>query len=192
MFKPLLCCALLGLALSLPARAVDVAGVNFADSTSLAGSELKLNGAGLRVRFAVVKIYAIGLYLPQKAGSADAALASTGPRRVQINTLRELTAEQLADALIEALEANHSAAEMSKLAPRVAQLRSTMLSIGKVAEKTSIRLDYLPASGTRVIVGNEQKGSDIAGEDFFTAVLKIWLGNKPAQSDLKEQLLGKS
>ncbi|GAA5171202.1 chalcone isomerase family protein [Viridibacterium curvum] len=176
----------------MPAQALDVAGINFADSTSVAGSELKLNGAGLRTRFAVVKVYAIGLYLPQKTAAADAVLASTGARRVQITTLRDLTAEQLTDALIEALEANHSTAEMSKLAPRVAQLRSIMLSIGKVAEKTSIRLDYLPASGTRVIVGNEQKGSDIAGEDFFVAVLKIWLGNKPVQADLKDQLLGKT
>jgi hypothetical protein len=66
-----------------------------------------------------------------------------------------------------------------------------MLSIGKVAEKTSIRLDYLPASGTRLTINNEQKGSDIAGEDFYQALLRIWLGNAPVQADIKEKLAAK-
>jgi hypothetical protein len=30
----------------------------------------------------------------------------------------------------------------------------------------------------------------IAGERFNKAVLRIWLGNHPAQEDLKEDLLG--
>ncbi|MBP8162985.1 MAG: chalcone isomerase family protein, partial [Propionivibrio sp.] len=36
------------------------------------------------------------------------------------------------------------------------------------------------------------RGSDFAGEDFFNALLKIWLGNKPVQDDLKQALLGKA
>jgi hypothetical protein len=137
-------------------------------------------------------IYAIGLYLPQRTEGADAVLASKGTRRIQIITLRDLTAEQLTEAFIEALKANHSEQEMSALAVRVERFRNTMLSIGKAAEKTVIRLDYLPASGTRLTVGNEQKGSDIAGEDFYQALLRIWIGNAPIQADLKEKLSGKN
>ncbi|HSD38894.1 MAG TPA: chalcone isomerase family protein [Rhodocyclaceae bacterium] len=176
---------------SLPARALDLASAHFDDKTSVAASELTLNGAGIRTKL-LFKVYAIGLYLPQKTEGADAVLASKGPRRIQIVTLRDLTAEQLTDAFVEALNANHSEQEMSKLAARVDRFRTTMLSIGKTAEKTVIRLDYLPASGTRLTVGNEQKGSDIAGEDFYLALLRIWLGNAPAQPDIKEKLAGKN
>ncbi|MEC5386181.1 chalcone isomerase family protein [Uliginosibacterium sp. H3] len=182
---------LCALSASLPAHALDIAGAHFDDKTSVATSELTLNGAGVRTKL-FFKIYAIGLYLPQKTDGADAVLASKGPRRIQIVTLRDLTAEQLTDAFIEALNANHSEQEMSKLAARVERFRATMLSIGKAADKTVIRLDYLPASGTRLTVGNEQKGSDIAGEDFFQALLRIWLGNAPAQADIKEKLAGKN
>ena len=36
------------------------------------------------------------------------------------------------------------------------------------------------------------RGRDIAGDDFYKALLRIWLGNKPVQDDLKPALLGKS
>ncbi|MDB5800201.1 MAG: putative lipoprotein transrane [Rhodocyclales bacterium] len=190
-FVYVLLALLLTLVSALPARALDIAGTYFDDKTSLAGSELQLNGAGVRTKL-FFKVYAIGLYLPQRAEGADAVLASKGPRRIQIVTLRELTAEQLADAFLEALSANQTEAELSKLAARIERFRAVMLSIGKAPEKTVIRLDYLPASGTRLMLGSEQKGSDIAGEDFYQALLRIWLGNSPVQADIKEKLSGKS
>jgi hypothetical protein len=176
---------------SLPVQALDLAGAHFDDKANVAGSELMLNGAGIRTKL-FFKVYAIGLYLPQKMEGADAVLSSKGPRRIQIVTLRDLTAEQLADAFVEALAANQSEQEMSRLAARVERFRATMLSIGKAAEKTIIRLGYLPTTGTHLTVGNEQKGSDIAGEDFYQALLRIWLGNAPVQADLKEKLSGKN
>jgi hypothetical protein len=51
--------------------------------------------------------------------------------------------------------------------------------------------DWLPEGGTRLSINGKQLGKDIAGEDFYRALLRIWLGSKPAQDDLKELLLGK-
>lgn len=185
------CVFVLALATLPVAQALDIAGAHFDDKTSLAGSELQLNGAGVRTKL-FFKIYAVGLYLPQKNDSAEAIIASKGARRIQIVTLRDLTAEQLTDAFIEAITANHNEQEMIKLTARVDRFRSTMLSIGKAADKTVIRIDYLPASGTRLTVGSEQKGGDIAGEDFYQALLRIWLGTTPAQADIKDKLSGKN
>ncbi|MDP5238078.1 chalcone isomerase family protein [Uliginosibacterium sp. 31-16] len=176
--------------LSASALAMDVAGVSFEEKTRLGDSELVLNGAGMRNKL-VFKAYAMGLYLPQKIDTAAGVLASKGPRRIQLVTLRDLTAEQLADALIEFVHKNHSAAELEKLNPRIETLRGIMLGIGKAPEKTRIRLDYFPASGTRVYVGNEQKGADIPGEDFYAALLKIWLGEHVPQESLRDALLGR-
>lgn len=168
----------------------EIAEVHFDEKTTLAGTELHLNGAGLRSKL-MFKVYAIGLYLPQVADTSVAALSAKGAKRIQIVTLRELSAEQLADALVDGIRKNHGKAEQEKLAARVEILRNIMLSIGKAPEKTHVRLDYLPASGTRVMIGNEQQGADIPGEDFYLALLRIWLGEKPVQESIRDGLLGK-
>jgi hypothetical protein len=40
-------------------------------------------------------------------------------------------------------------------------------------------------------VGGKPAGQPIPGEDFYTALLRVWLGEDPAQGNLKEALLGK-
>lgn len=184
--------AILLFALSLPTfAALEVAGVKFDDKAAVGAGDTVLNGAGLRNRV-FFKVYAIALYLPQKVtGTAD-ALAAKGPKRIAIVTLRDLTAEQFVDALLEALKKNHDEATLAVLQPKIEQFRSTMLSIGSAPEKSVVNLDWLPGTGTRLSFNGTQKGSDIAGEDFYNALLRIWLGDKPAQDDLKDKLLGKS
>ena len=183
--------ALLLLALALPAfAALEVAGVKFDDKAKVGAGDTVINGAGMRKR-AFFKVYAIGLYLPQKAASAADAINAKGAKRIVIVTLRDLTAEEFADALIAALKNNHDEAALKALQPKIDQFRSTMLTLGNAPEKSVVHLDWLPDSGTRLTFNGAVKGTDIAGEDFYRALLRIWLGDKPAQEDLKEQLLGK-
>lgn len=184
--------AILLLALSLPTlAALEVAGVKFDDKTKVGAGDTVINGAGLRKR-AFFKVYAVGLYLPQKAASAADAINAKGAKRVAIVTLRDLTAEQFVDALIEALKNNHDEAALKTLQPKIDQFRNTMLSIGNAPEKSAVNIDWLPESGTRLSFNGAAKGADIAGEDFYRALLKIWIGDKPVQDDLKEHLLGKA
>lgn len=178
------------LAVALPAIAAEVAGVHLDDKTSLSGNELVLNGSGLRTRF-MLKVYAMGLYLPSRATTPEAIAATAGPKRIQIVTLRELTAEQFADALVEGLKRNHSEADFAKLQTRSDDFRNTLLSLKTAAAGTRINLDWFPGSGTRLSVGNEIRGKDIPGEDFYRGLLRIWLGDKPVDPDLKNALLGK-
>jgi hypothetical protein len=183
--------ALLLLALALPAfAALEVAGVKFDDKAKVGAGDTVINGAGMRKR-AFFKVYAIGLYLPQKAASAADAINAKGAKRIVIVTLRDLTAEEFADALIAALKNNHDEAALKALQPKIDQFRGTMLTLGNAPEKSVVNLDWLPDSGTRLTFNGTTKGADISGEDFYRALLRIWLGDKPAQDDLKEQLLGK-
>ena len=180
------------LMLSLPAlAALDVSGVKFEDKTKVGAGDTVINGAGLRKR-AFFKVYAIGLYLPQKAASAADAIGAKGAKRIAIVTLRDLPAEQFVDAMIDALKNNHDEAALKALQPKIDQFRGAMLSIGNAPEKSAVNLDWIPESGTRLSFNGTQKGADIPGEDFYRALLKIWLGDKPVQDDLKEQLLGKA
>ena len=53
-----------------------------------------------------------------------------------------------------------------------------------------ITLDWVPAAGTQLTVDGKPSGAPIPGEDFYRALLKIWLGEHPVQDDLKKALLG--
>jgi long-chain acyl-CoA synthetase len=166
--------------------AAEVSGVNLDDKTTLAGRELVLNGAGVRTRV-VFKVYVASLYLPQRAGDLAAVLASA-PRRIQLNMLRTLSADQLVDALNEGLEANNSQAELAVVRKETDRLSGIMKAFKEVKEKDVIALDFIDGA-TRISWNGEAKGT-IAGAAFNQALTRIWLGDKPVQSDLKKSLLG--
>lgn len=69
------CAVLSTVALTAQAASTDVSSVAFPKQLQLAGSKLKLNGAGVRWKF-VVKVYAAGPYLGgAKADTVEAVLA---------------------------------------------------------------------------------------------------------------------
>jgi hypothetical protein len=178
--------------LTLPAwAAFDVAGVAFDDAATVGSDALRLNGTGIRTLF-FFKVYAIGLYLPQKQTAAAAALAGTGAKRVRIVMLRSVGAEKLADAFVEGIRNNNSAAELAPLESRIGELRTALLSQKEIVKGATILLEWLPASGTRISFNGQAFGHDIGGEDFYRALLRIWLGDHPVDADLKAALLGRA
>ncbi len=180
--------ALMLLLWALPALALEVAGVNVADKTKVGASELVLNGAGIRTRV-VFKVYVGALYLAEKTSAAAEALAQKGAKRVTLTMLRELSAQQLNEAFEKGIQANHSAAEVEALKPRIAELLSLLTDAKK---GDVIVLDFLPESGTVVNLNGQAKGKPIPGEDFYRALLRIWLGDKPVDGDLKKGMLGQA
>jgi len=169
----------------------EVAGVRFDDQTSLASQALVLNGAGVRVKM-VIKVYAVGLYVPRKETAPAAILNQAGPKSIRIVMLRSVSGEKLANALTEGIEDNVSPADLLSLQPRIDELEAAMRSAGEAVKGAQIQLDYLPGIGTRVTMGGKPLGKDIAGEDFYRALLKIWLGEHPSDRSLKGDLLGQS
>jgi hypothetical protein len=178
---PLLCFQL--------AFAAELEGVRLEDRLKLGASELVLNGAGVRTRI-IFKVYVGALYLPEKKSGAAETLALKGAKRVSMTLLRDLNAQQLIDALEDGIRANHSAAELAALKGRIDALSAIMREIGSAKEKTEIALDFLPESGTRITVDGAPRGEPIPGEDFYAALLKIWLGEKPVDAGLKKAMLG--
>src|SRR5688572_19755682 len=174
---------------ALPAGAAEVAGVRIDDKTRVANADLALNGAGLRKR-AFFQVYAIGLYLPQKSPSTAAILEQPGPKRVAIHMLRDVGADAFTEALADGIRANHSEAEAKALEPRVKELGAIMSEVKEAKKGMVIALDWQPPAGTVLLVNGAARGKPIAGEDFYRALLKIWLGDKPVQDDLKKALLG--
>lgn len=168
--------------------AIEVKGVKFGDTFEVAKQPLKLNGAGVRVKL-VFSVYAASLYLPQKQTSAQGVLTQAGPKSVQAVLLRELTSDEFVGAMIKGFNANNTEADVAHFKPRLDMLETMMKSVGTAPKGTAIHIDFVPGSGTRIIVDGQQRGADIPGEDFYQALLRIWLGNHPVDADLKAALL---
>ena len=171
--------------LALPVFGAEVAGVKIPDEDQ----KLQLNGAGLRKR-AFFQVYAIGLYLPEKKTSAAEAIAATGPKRVALHMLRDVNAADFGGALNDGMKDNHSEAEMKALEPRIRLLLEAMNAMKEAKKGMRITLDWVPAAGTQLTVDGKPSGAPIPGEDFYRALLRIWLGEHPVQDDLKKALLG--
>jgi Chalcone isomerase-like len=187
--RPALLLAVAALAASLPASGADVAGVKFADRVEASSTQLVLNGAGLRRKF-IFKVYAMALYLPVTADSAAAAIDAPGPKRIEIAMLRDVDAQTFSNALREGIEANHSEAEVKALEPRLKLLEGVMQKVGTAKDGMRVRLDWVPHTGTQVLIEGAPADAPIPGEDFYRALLRIWLGPHAVQSDLKRALLG--
>ena len=173
----------------IPAQGAEVAGVKVDETARVAGTDLRLNGAGLRSK-AIFKVYAMGLYLQEKQGNAAAVLAAPGPKRVHLHMLRNVDADDFSEALNEGVKDNHTEAELRALAPRLAVLTALMNEIKEAKTGLAIDLDWLPGAGTQVAIGGAPRGKPIEGEDFYRALLRIWLGERPVSGDLKKALLG--
>lgn len=183
--------AFLGGALA-PAMAVEIEGVKVAERVVLAkgGPELVLNGAGVRHKLVTVQMYIGALYLAAKKTSADEVLADPGPKRVSMHVLiDELTAKELIASLNNAIAANHIPAEIALIEKRLTDLNRMMNSIGMLKRGGVVFIDFLPGAGTRITVNGEEKLT-IPGDDFFPALLRIWIGKKPVDGRLRDAMLG--
>jgi long-chain acyl-CoA synthetase len=179
---------LLTTALAAPVlHAAEVAGVRIEEQIKTSGSDLVLNGAGIRTKL-FFKVYAAALYAPTKTTSASTLIDSREPRRLVMHMLRDLDADSLFNALLEGLRNNHNESELAKLKPDIDQFERLMRGIGNAKTGDVIGIDF---SGDGVNISfNGQPHGNVASEAFARALLKVWLGDKPADRDLKRALLG--
>lgn len=170
-------------------QAMEVEGQKFEATATVGGQPLVLNGVGLRKR-AFFKVYAAGLYAGQKSTSPGPIVNDKGPRRVSLRMLRDVEAQSFIDAFNEGLKNNTPEAQLNAMKPQVDALAATLRAIGEAKKGDAINFDYTPDGGTRITVNGQPKGNPIPGGDFFSAVLRIWLGDKPADESLKKGMLG--
>jgi hypothetical protein len=181
-----------GLALfSAAANAADIEGVRIDDQIAApGGQQLVLNGAGVRTKLAVLKLYVGALYLTAKKTDAGEVIKDAGAKRVAMHVLAdELSAKDLIASLNNALAANHIPVELALIEGRLRELNRMMSAVGVLKKGAVVVLDYLPGTGTRISINGEEK-LVIKGEDFFQAMLRIWIGNKPVDGGLRRAMLG--
>ena len=171
------------------AAPIKVEGVTFAGQATVAGQALELNGVGLRA-VAWFKGYAAGLYLSSRARTAQQVLAATGPKRLQLRMLVDVDTEEFIKAFDKGIARNSPPAELPLLAERMARFDALLRAIGKVRKRDVVDLDWLPGQGLQFALNGQLQGAVIPGEDLYAALLRIFVGERPADPELKIGLLG--
>lgn len=172
-----------------PVLAVDVKGVKIEDTMKVGGKELKLNGAGMRVK-AIFSVYAAGLYLTEKKTSVPDVLALEGPKRMVLVMQREVSSEDFGQSFMTGLNDNSDKAEKSKIINQTVKFGEMFASLPGLKKGDILFLDWIPGSGTVSSLNGKQMGETIPDVAFYNAVLRLWLGSKPVDSSLKPMLLG--
>lgn len=178
--------------LSMSVQAQTVADIEIADTVSHSSQSTKLvlNGAGIRTKF-IFDIYIGSLYLKKKrrGASENAIYKASGEKRISMHFLYdEISKEKLVNGWNDGFKNNLSDNELVKFKDKISQFNDLFIAVKK---GDVINLNFIPTTGTRVVINGKSQGL-IQGDEFFTALLKLWLGDEPADYDLKEAMLGAS
>ena len=170
-----------------PALGAECLKVTFSDSAKVAGTDLVLNGLGIRkATILAVKVYVAGLYLPQKSGDAGKIVGAKQPWQLVLRFVHDVDASDMRDAFEEGFKKN-AGDKLAALHPRIEALNARMVDDFKKGQYLSFTNDA--AKGVTVDV-NGAAGTAIEGADFASALLSIWIGHEPPNGDLKSGLLG--
>ena len=187
------CALALSTALPLASRADDAAvqveGQAFQRHVRIADADLLLNGTGVR-QVAWFKGFVAALYLPSRAGAQTQAVAMAGPKRLQIRMLYEVPAAEFVKAFRKGVERNAAPEQVQALTARMDDFSARVGALGKVRKGDVIDLDFEPGRGLAFRLNGTLHGEPIAGDDFYAALLRAFVGDKPYDERLKAGLLG--
>ena len=170
------------------ASALTVSGVDVPETADVSGQELVLNGAGLRTKYVLANVYVAGLYLPERSSSADSIIDSDQTRRISLFMKRDLDADTFMEAFHEGLENNLDNEDMQSLGPKIDELDQLFAEVGSLSKGDRLDLRFTDDQ-TEVSLDGELLDT-VDGAQMQSALIKSWLGEQPAQDDLKSAMLG--
>ena len=179
------------LALAPIAAAIEVSGIKVDEKVKVANQDLVLNGSGIRYAAAgLVRVYVASLYLPQKSTTSAQIAGLKGAKRMHLNLLRDINANDFSKGLMGGMRANLPAVEQQKHFDALLKLGAIFGQIPSLKKGETISVDSIPGTGTVILVNGKKVGESFPDETFFSALLQIWLGPKPIEDSLKPVLLG--
>ncbi len=170
------------------ALAARLEGQRFDDTMVLADRTLRLNGLGLR-GVAWIKAFVTGLYLPAPSRDVAQILAMPGPKRLRMKVMLEAPSKEYSKAFAKGVRRNEPERVQAQLAARLGVFVATIDGMGTIKKGDTIDMDFVPGQGTQLRLNNKPVGHPVEGDDFYRALLKIYIGDKPADPEMKEGLL---
>ena len=163
--------------------AQEVSGVSVPDNVSVEGTSLNYQGAGVRSKF-FIDLY-VGSLFTQTADKD--VIKSQDLSAIRLNIISGLiTSEKMVTAITEGFD-GATAGNTAPISAEIAEFIGVFSE--EIAKGDQFTLVSAPGKGLTTYKNNE-KLSTINNEVFRQAVLSIWLGDSPADDDLKEDMLG--
>lgn len=167
----------------------EVEGYKFADTATVQGQTLHLNGAAVSSILSM-KSTAVAFYLPKKQTTMEGAVAEKGVKRIHFFMVREVSARDLSNAMLDRIRQNVTTAEFSANIVATSQLGTVFGNRKRVNKGDEVIVDYSPTTQTTEFSLNGQKiGDSIQGEAFFPMLMKVWIGPK-VRGATRDGLLG--
>jgi len=172
------------------AQTTEVSGVKFNNKVTVGSTTLQLNGAGTRYR-AIFKVYDMGLYTTRKIATPAELLALPGPKRLQFTALRELPGTDLGRLFLKGMGENSTKDQVQRHTLASARLIEVFSGRSKMLPGESFAMEFVPGKGTTFYILGKPQGEPVGDDEFFGMVLRIWVGESPADGQLKDALLGR-
>ena len=178
-------CALCIAALTVrPSAATELESVQFADQYRAGAVTMRLSCVGLLRYKLFIKAYVAALYVGDGAAAGD-VLADV-PKRLELNYFWSISGVDFGKAGDQILAQNVDAQTFAALRPRLDRINALYRDV-KPGDRYS--LTYMPGVGTELALNGDRIGV-IDGADFAAAYFRIWLGDHPIDTRLRDQLLG--
>ena len=166
----------------------EVGSVMLPNSMKAGGSDLVLNGAGIRKKALVLKLYSGGLYLTQKSSDDNGIINADNAMAMKlVITSSFVSSEAMSEAVEDGFDASMDG-DTSALSSEIAKF-ITFFS-DEIVEDDTFDITYQPGKGVVCYKNNVELGT-VTGMDFKKALFGIWLGDDPVDKKLKKAMLGK-
>lgn len=150
---------------------------------------LQLNGSGTR-RKAMFQVYTAALYVHQPARDLQQVVAQNGPKRLQVQMLRDIDANELGKLFTQGIERNTEREQFVRLVPGILHISELFARQKRLKKGDHFSVDWVPEAGLSIRINDQLPAPPINDPEFFAALLSIWLGPQPADEHLKAALLG--
>lgn len=165
----------------------EISGVTPSKTISVGGETLNFNGAGLREKF-FLDLYVGTLYLTNTTKDANKIIDANESMAITLDIVSGLiTSEKMIDAINEGFEKSMDG-NTASLATEIQEFKNAFKE--EIVEGDHFVIAYTKGDETVEIHKNGKKVKRIKGKVFKKALFGIWLGNEPADSDLKDGMLG--
>ena len=165
----------------------DTGKVVIATTTTCADQALQLNGYGARKK-SFIKLYVASLYVQDIQSDERQLLEMQQAMCMRLNiTSSKITSEKMIKATQEGFEKSTK----GNIEPIADEVETFLSWLKQPIKKGDIfEFAFLPHNEALVSKNNIALGG-IESKKFSAALFGIWLGDMPAQLDLKNKLLGK-
>jgi hypothetical protein len=177
--------------LTVPAASatLDVGGVKVEDTLSIYNNTLLLNGAGL-VSNGKTPSYVVQIYAKQKFKTLDGLFAVPGPKRLVLTAIKEVDTGPIVKMFNRSVDETADKNDRAKLIPGLMSIGDVFKANRSLKPGDIMTLDWVPISGMVIYLDGKLQGQPYREAELFRAAMGVWMGEFPADTKVKDALLG--